>query len=188
MIALLLGIAHAQTVTGGFGVGLFAGYAAIQRFGYTGVASVEVAQLAEEVPWLGVGAETVVGFQPKYCTQCDVAGTFRVGAGPLFRQRSGFVQVGARYSVFGARRGIRPFALTKGRLPVSRGEIRPLLWVEGLRATEIGLGLEVGFALKGEKIVVFPGDPDKPAETTEPEPPADPEPSPDPETPAEPAP
>lgn len=149
-------VAHAQSITGGFGPGVFAGREALERPGVHASASVEAAQLAEEVPWLGVGAELVLGVQPKYCTRCTPTGAARLGIGPLFRQKAGFVMVGARYSVFGARRGVRPFALTRGRLPVARGEIRPYLWVEGLTGTELGAGVEVGFAVREGRLVFFP--------------------------------
>lgn len=169
MIVLFSMLAQAQSITGGVGLGLFAGGQAIERPGAHAVGSIEVAQLVPEVPWFGLGAELEVGAQPPWCTTCSYTGSLRLGAGPLFRRKAGAVLVGARYAIFGPRRGLRPFVLTRGVLPVARGSLRPFLWAEGLRGTEFGAGIEVGFAVRDGRVEVFPkARPPKPAEPAAP--------------------
>ncbi len=157
LIVLCLFDAWAQTITGGFGTGLFAGANALNRFGWTATASLEALPLSTAAPWFGIGAEAEVGFIPRYCTNnCDVQGVLRLGLGPVFQRGSGFLQVGMRYAIVGPRRGFRPFLLSKAPLPLAEGSLRPFFWAEGLRATELGIGVEIGFAVRDRKWVFFP--------------------------------
>lgn len=175
MLTLFMGLALGQTVTGGLGTGLFAQTNAIGRLGWTSNASIEVTNVVPDLPWLGFGAEAVLGLQPKFCTECDIKGTARIGAGVAVRQGGGFLLGGVRASILGDLRRIRPFVISKARLPVGRVEFRPFVWAEGLTLTEIGVGLEVGFAVRDGKFVVRPPKPGaskpvkEPSEEGEPE-------------------
>lgn len=179
---LLCLAAAAQTVTGGFGTGLFANQSALGRLGWMSTASIEVTDLTDDVPWLGFGADAVAGFQPRFCTTCNVKGTLRIGAGPAFKRGGGLLLAGARASILGDVARIRPFAVSRAQLPVSRMVFRPFLWAEGFRATEFGVGLEIGFRVRDQQLVVRPAEepdgtgpeaPSKPADVVPREGPAD---------------
>lgn len=171
MLTLLMAAAYGQTVTGGLGSGVFASPNAIRRVGWTSNASIEVGEVVPDLPWLGFGAEAVLGFQPKFCTECDVQGTARLGAGVALRQGGGFLLAGVRASILGDLRRVRPFVISKARLPVSRVELRPFLWAEGFTLTEVGVGLEIGFAIRDGKFIVREAKPGASKPVKQPSPP-----------------
>ena len=142
------------SIGGGMGIGLM--NPASRLLGTPGAGatgSVEVTELIEPIPWLGVGVDTVVGLYPKQCDTCTGYPALRQGFGPVFRQRAGFVQVGGRYAIgtisLQRQSKLRPFAKTALRIPAGDLDFRVALWAEGFPATEIGLAIELGWWLEG---------------------------------------
>ena len=148
----LISFVYAQTFTGGLGVGALTGIANLPAItpGYVATGSIEIQEFTSELPGFGAGIETELGFAPKTCTRCQTAGIARLGIGPIFRRGRSFTMVGIRGSVLGQRQAFRPFAMSKMQLPVAGLVFRPFAWIEGLTATELGVGLELGFKISKE--------------------------------------
>jgi hypothetical protein len=160
-------------------------------FGATG--SVEVTELIEPIPWLGVGMDSVVGFYPAQCDTCTGYPALRQGFGLVFRQRRGLIQAGMRYSVgtisLARQNRFRPYIRSEAVIPAGDLQFRVGFWGEGL-PPEIGISLGLGWFLDKGKLRVSrkrraippapkPAPPPAPTPEPAPEPTPAPEPKPD---------
>ncbi len=163
--------------------------------GFGAVGSVEVTELIEPIPWLGVGLDSVVGYYPAQCDTCTGYPALRQGFGLVFRQKRGLIQAGMRYSVgtisLARTNKFRPYLRSEFVIPAGDLEFRVGVWGEGL-PPEIGLSVGLGWWLDDGKFRVSrkrrEPKPPKPVPTPVPEPDEDPRPSPVPEPSPEPAP
>jgi len=166
---LTAALAGGPHISGGMGIGVMNPSGRLLGTPWGGaVGSVEVTELIEPVPWLGFGADTLLGSYPAQCDTCEGYLALRQGLGPVFRSRRGLVHVGARYAIgtisIPQQNKLRPFIKSVAVLPAGPLDFRVGLWAEGL-PTEVGLSIELGWWLqdgqfrvsRGVKKPVLPG-------------------------------